>query len=381
MKSSTLLLLFTFLLLLSACSESSQNESKKSLNAEDNSKSNASEMANKDLPINFYKRFSGTIGTYPITLEFIKMDSIISGSYYYNKVKSPIVIKGKYISSDKIDFIEYTDNVITGFFSGELIVDSTFTGTWTNKKTKKSLEFNLKELESEILNFKQILTHKEKCHLADETRNEYEGTVNEAETSCSTIDLIQLEVTTKNPEIGKKINATINEEICDSYGETSSSLKEWFAMLNETDFESGFTLEVNCSVKSIYKNILCIEVTSYSYSQGAAHPNSYTEYINFNLETGKKIKYEDIIERTAIQTLSQAVENMFEKSYSEDDGWDYEKGNFPLSRNFILQSNGIFFFYNSYEIGSYAQGSQSLVIPYNKIRSLIRPTWLNIFYR
>ena len=46
---------------------------------------------------------------------------------------------------------------------------------------------------------------------------------------------------------------------------------------------------------------------------------------------------------------------------------------FALNDNFLVTPVGIRFLYNEYEIKSYAEGQTELLIPYNKIKSLLRP--------
>jgi len=364
MKLSRTLLLFTILVLIASCS-TSENETNLSEISETKKSEEVVDQNPIELPSNFYSRFEGKIGDYPITMDFIKMDSIITGSYYYNKNESPLSISGKYASGLKYEFSELAPSGnITGSFSGEFIGESKFKGIWTNPSKSKSLNFELNSVPTQLSSIELSHINKKKC-------NDREGTE-----TCSLIDLWDLRFNCKDAEISRKIKAAIEYEICGTFGERKKSVRGLFDMLAETDDEFGFTLEIACAINSIYKNVLSVEINSYSYSYGAAHPNSWSSIVNLDLNTGEVIKLEDVVLPSGVETFLRTAEQIFkEKHGGPDEGWDYEPGNFTLAKNYAFQSKGIHFNYNPYEIGSYAQGMPSIFIPYENVQGLINPIW------
>ena len=380
MKLLRIFSLLVFVLLLAACSNS-ENDSKGKSTSEKSKTVEQTEIEFTELPTNFYRRLVGTIGDLPITMEFIKMDTVISGSYYYEKMKAAISISGSSRSDINVSFTEFSNRETTGEFSGTFTSESTFTGTWTNPKTQKSLPINLTTQETGITEIKSVTIRKEKCHIADETRNEYEGTVNEADTVCSDIILENLEFNCTDPAIAVKINSAIEKAIYTSGVDPQNSLEEWFATLKKTNYEDGFTIETTVNIRSMYKNILSIAVGTYDYSYYAAHANSSVKILNIDLTTGEIIDIKDLIQPNKEQTFSRAAEEFFESKYgtTEREGWAYEPRDFPLTENYVIQSNGITFIYNPYEIGAWSQGYQSVFIPYRNLRTLIKPEWYKIF--
>lgn len=366
--------MFTVVLIISSCSNggADSKDSTKSKSTDQDLTTSTKEKF--ELPKNFYKRFIGKIDNYPITMEFIKMDTVITGSYYYNNKLSPLSINGKHLSGSEIVFTELSPSgSITGQFSGEMLDENTFIGTWTNPSKSKSFSFKLIGEETQIKEISQLHREEEKCHIAKESNS----IVDFADTLCSEINLWNLEFSCKNPEITKKIKSAIDKEICNTFGERKNSVDELFNLLEETDHDFGFSLEIICSVNSIYKNILSVEISTYSYSYGAAHPLSGISIVNFNLSTGDVIEIDDIIKPKSKGKFSSIAEKIFvEKHGGPDDGWDFQEDvDFELADNFTIKANGIHFSYNQYEIGSYAQGMPGIFIPYEKVQSYIDPVW------
>jgi hypothetical protein len=54
-------------------------------------------------------------------------------------------------------------------------------------------------------------------------------------------------------------------------------------------------------------------------------------------------------------------------------GYEFPHDAFALNDNFSIGANGITFFYNPYEIASYADGPTELLMTYREINELIKP--------
>ncbi|MFT6503984.1 MAG: hypothetical protein ACJASQ_004124 [Crocinitomicaceae bacterium] len=364
-----ILILSSVLLLIVSCSN--DDTSKKDTDKSNTSKAEV-EVRVIELPANDYKRLKGTIGDYPITMEFIKMDSDISGEYYYDKTKIPISISGELKQGSKITFNEYAEAPSpTGIFNGEFYSDGSFKGTWTNPKTKKTLEINLTAQPSKILSFENTNLAKEKCSTKEQSITVNGQRIDGADTTCSNISLQSISVKCEDATLEKTINDLIEMESAHMLGD-ASTYSELFGLLEKTNYEDGFEVEINTIVNSIYKNFISIEIYSYSYYYETAHPNSHTTIINIDLNTGKRVSFEDLIKREGMNTLVAKSKPIFEAIHGgEEEGW-YTFDEFALPNNFAIEANGLYFHYNAYEIGSYAQGAPSVLIPYSKIKGTLK---------
>src|SRR5258705_11939758 len=72
------------------------------------------------------------------------------------------------------------------------------------------------------------------------------------------------------------------------------------------DESLGSDITVNYEVALAKDDLIAIAFTVSSYSAGAAHPNSYTEVVNFDLKNGKPIKLAELFQPGSkyLQTLS-----------------------------------------------------------------------------
>lgn len=368
---TTILILSSLLLIMASCSSDDASN-------EDASNSNTSEVETEkpvtviELSTNDYKRLTGTIGDYPITMEFIKMDSDISGEYYYEKTHIPISISGELKQGSKVSFEEYAESSSpTGIFKGEFYSDGSFKGTWTNPKTKNTLEVNLTAQSSKILSFENTNLDKEKCNLKEQSITVSGQRIEGADTACSSIHLQSINVKCEDAILEKTINDLIEMEASKMLGD-ATTYSELFGLLEKTSYEDGFDVEINTIVNSIYKNFISIEIYSYSYYYETAHPNSHTTIINIDLNTGKRVSFEDLIKSESMNALVATSKPIFEAMHGgEEEGW-FIFDEFDLPHNFAIEANGLYFHYNAYEIGSYAQGAPSVLIPYSKIKGMLK---------
>ncbi|MBN2363593.1 DUF3298 and DUF4163 domain-containing protein [candidate division WOR-3 bacterium] len=115
----------------------------------------------------------------------------------------------------------------------------------------------------------------------------------------------------------------------------------------------------------------------YEYT-GGAHPNSWTYFLNFDLSTGKPIRFEEIFTRDEIVEINKRAEIIFRDTYGLDPegsldeaGYWFDNDKFSLNTNFAVQKNSLLFLFNSYEIAPYVAGPSEVEIPYNEIEDLI----------
>jgi hypothetical protein len=335
------------------------------------------------LPDNHFVRMKGTIGRYPVTLVFIKMDSLLSGTYYYDKITKPIVLDGKWNSNKATaELSAYSSSHETnGTFKGQFQSEDSFTGLWTSATTKKTLPFSLQAVAHEITSVSRKIHYRKNCDQIDKHKDKPKQELHYADTLCSEITLKDLVIQCKSPFITSAIRKEIDLKLCATYGERKKSVKELLDMVdlentyNEDPF--GFYLEVECSVFSILKKIVSLQVQNNSYCYGAAHPNSGRSCLNVNLETGGRLKLEDVFLPGTSSTLSELAERCF-LSENGAEGWDFIPGRFKVAANFNVTVDGLHFFYNPYEIGSYAAGSPHFFLPYSQLKGLLTADFLSL---
>jgi hypothetical protein len=113
--------------------------------------------------------------------------------------------------------------------------------------------------------------------------------------------------------------------------------------------------------------IISIAINSYVNS-GGAHGNSNVTFFNFNT-SGKRLSFNDLF--TNKSELITKVKSYFDQE-TEGNNMDYFFGKeFQLPANIGFNDEGVIFFYNVYEIASYADGVTEFVIPFEEIEPFL----------
>jgi hypothetical protein len=141
---------------------------------------------------------------------------------------------------------------------------------------------------------------------------------------------------------------------------------------------SARAFELYVSPDSIqYQNakLLSLSYRFYTYQQGA-HGMNGVYCINFDKKTGEEITCDRLISKEA--DLLAVAETHFRKqqNLAKDESFDgkyfFENNKFVLSKSFAFTANGIYFFYQPYEIAPYASGVIELFLPRKDIQKYIR---------
>ena len=112
---------------------------------------------------------------------------------------------------------------------------------------------------------------------------------------------------------------------------------------------------------------------------GVAHGMTGVYFANFNSQNGKRLMLSDLLIAGYEHELNKVAEKIFRKVRelkSEDNleeaGFWFEGNKFSLNDNFGIKTDGLVFFFNSYEIAPYAMGPTEILIPYKGIKNLVK---------
>jgi len=124
-------------------------------------------------------------------------------------------------------------------------------------------------------------------------------------------------------------------------------------------------MQVTAFPNYLDENYIGITIAKETYYSGGAHPYTWSEEYVFDRRTGKRIAITDIVENSAEEICGIAA------SYVERDHpglhfyEDQERRNSILEDfRFFLSAEGIGIHFNTYELGSYAEGNEDYIIPF-----------------
>jgi hypothetical protein len=123
-----------------------------------------------------------------------------------------------------------------------------------------------------------------------------------------------------------------------------------------------------------------VEFEISDYEQGAAHPNSYAEMLNYDLKNGKQLKLSDLFKPGAkyLQPIATYCVADLKKQAKEKGLLDeeIEKGAAASPKNYqswTITRSGLGIYFDPYQVGPYAAGPQSVLVPYSSLKDLINP--------
>ncbi|MHA7942610.1 DUF3298 and DUF4163 domain-containing protein [Formosa sp. 3Alg 14/1] len=135
--------------------------------------------------------------------------------------------------------------------------------------------------------------------------------------------------------------------------------------------ESAQEWEAQIDGEVMFKSpeIISISLTSYT-NTGGAHGSLVISFLNFDGQTGERIKNEELIDNT--EHFMQLANPYFDEAISEKKDMYLDSEKFVLPQNIGYSADGLILLYNTYEIAPYTAGITEFVIPFNKANSYLK---------
>ena len=140
---------------------------------------------------------------------------------------------------------------------------------------------------------------------------------------------------------------------------------------------TNWVFEMKIDVLLNRPSLLSLRVSQLEFT-GGAHANSLTNYLTVDLETGKVVRLKELFVEDFEQQLLIVSEAAFKQTLNlasdtnlVDTQYEFSTGEFMLPPNFSVGAKGLHFYYNPYDLGSFALGEISFEIPYRDILSII----------
>ena len=144
----------------------------------------------------------------------------------------------------------------------------------------------------------------------------------------------------------------------------------------------GSDLGIGYTIKLAQDDLISVQFDIGSYYQGAAHPNSHTETLNYDLKNGKQLRLADLFKPGSkyLQTLSTFCNADLKKQWKNKNAEVSEDmlkdGTAPTAKNYeswTITKRGIGVNFDSYQVAPYAAGPQFVMVPYSALKELIKP--------
>ena len=324
--------------------------------------------------------FKGSIGNaLDLQMKLVREGEKLTGSYFYQKVGTKIDLRGSIDREDNVILEEFDGaGKQTGVFKGLWKQDSDgsieIKGDWTKPNSEKKTAFSLHQEPIEFSSGVEIIS---KQIREKNKKLKYEVAVVYPQLTGS--------VDPNYEKFNQTVRSLINRKVSDFKKEMTPTADDEPAPENPASDESlGSDIAIGYTVALAKDDLIDIEFTVSSYSAGAAHPNSYTEVVNFDLKNGKLLKLADLFlpKSKYLQTLSAYCIQALKKQAKEqgadalvDDDWIKRGAAAELTNydNWNITKKGLGITFDPYQVAAYAAGPQNVLVPYSALKEIAKP--------
>jgi Protein of unknown function (DUF3298)/Deacetylase PdaC len=317
------------------------------------------------------KIFRGFINGAAFEMNLLREGDKLSGTYFYAKVGKDLKLSGTIDASGKFQMKE-TDA------SGKATGD--WSGTWKEEKndngiTLEGLWKKPSQREGESLSFyaiQQIIEFTNGVKIVDKTIKETD------KAKRSELQSIYPEITSSDSASAKKFNELVKSRVVAANNEYRGFLAE----MTDEDIKSlspGISLsnEVSYDVALANNDFISLTLNNYTFT-GGAHGGTSSSTINYDLKNNRELALADIFEPNSnylkvisdysIADLSKRLTDMSDEEWIGR-GAGAEADNFA---SWNLTKKGLMFTFDQYQVAAYAAGPQTVIIPYNDLKSVLR---------
>lgn len=329
----------------------------------------------------YYGRYEGKACNSVVTANLVKVFNNVSGNIDMNKVdasSSFVSLAGNVDNEGAITLTEMgkSANTLSGTIS-----QNNFTGII--KCVDKEMEVNMiSSFPEGSLKFDVFYLHSEE----NLVENKDDSPVAEIELVLiypdkSTYDKAIIDSVEKRIQDSFFNNVMLFENPDSMLTNYENNYFSTYKKQNENWYDNGASFNwqkiVNMSVMYNANNIVCTEYLVYAYTGGAHGITNITHDIIW-LKTGAKLEYSDIFKENSRAKISDLLTNKLKEDIDIQQDASLKKAGYFVDTiqpnyNIYLNSTGIGFVYNSYEIAPYAKGQTKIHLTYNELLSTIKP--------
>lgn len=320
--------------------------------------------------------FEGSIGsTLGLQMKLSRDGDRLSGSYSYKKIGTRIDLKGTIDKEGSLTLLESdSSGKQTGVFNGLWKADQdgviTISGNWSQPTGQKKTAFSVHEQPIAFSSGVEIVAtqiRENNKKLKYKVEVEYPQLTGGTDPNLEKFNRAVRSLVSRKAAEFKKEMAT---------SEATVAAPETDSEVSESDLGIGYTIAI------AKDDLISVLFDIGGYYSGAAHPNSYSEVLNFDLKNGKTLKLADLFKPGAkyLQTISAyCVKDLKQQSKEKNlqlDDPSITSGAGPSEKNFkswTITRKGLGITFDAYQVGPYAVGPQSVLVPYGTLKEISKP--------
>jgi hypothetical protein len=328
------------------------------------------------LPAAQTKHFKGSIGSsLDLQMKLVRTGDQLAGSYFYQKVGTRIDLRGNVDKDGNLTLEEFDKSgKQTGLFKGIWTVDkedglATLAGNWSKppseKDSDKKTSFSVHE--------EPIVFTGDVDLVAKQIKESNKKLMYE-------IDARYPQLTGGSNPNFEKFNQVVRASVTKRVAGFKKDMAPEEGEEPPPEGSMGSDLNVGYDVGLAQDDLISVQFSVGSYYQGAAHPNTFTEVVNYDLKNGKLLKLADLfkpgakyLQAIANYCIADLKKQAKDKGLEDEGIQDGAAANAKNYQSWTITRKGLGINFDAYQVGPYAAGPQYVLVPYSNLKDLINP--------
>jgi Protein of unknown function (DUF3298) len=319
--------------------------------------------------------FRGTIANLSIEMQLLRDGEHLAGTYFYPKVGKNITLTGTVDKDNNVTLNEADESgKQTGIFKGkwQTAVDSPdpsiyeIEGKWSKPDGSKPTEFMIMQQPYEFTVNVQVTAKVIKD-------------ANKQKLYSVTAEYPQIDGDSRFDGFNREARAIVTRDTgAFKAGETSEDASD----LTGTTENQTSTMDVGFDFHYANDHLLSVVFTEGMYSRGAAHGNSTTQVINYDVKSNKKLALGDLFKDKSkyLSVIAAYCQKELKERAKKPDAMVLEElidsGAGPRADNYKswnITKKGLWITFDPYAVAAYAGGPQYILVPYSALKDIIKP--------
>jgi hypothetical protein len=323
--------------------------------------------------------FKGSIGsTNGLQMKLVRESEKLTGAYFYQKIGTKIDLKGTIDKDGNVTLQEFDPSgKQTGVFKGIWKTDNedglaSIAGNWSKPTGEKKTAFSVHQEPIEFSGTVEIVAKQIK-----ETNKKLNYTIDVEYPQLSSL------LDTRFDKFNQEARGLVTRRIAEFKKERADTAKVE-AEMPEPPTLSGLTSDLSggYTIAMANDSLISIKYDLGGYTAGAAHGNSSSYVLNYDVKADKVLKLVDLFKPGAkyLQAISAyCISDLKRQSKKNGNSLPddmIQSGAGPNARNFqswSITKKGLEITFDAYQAGPYAAGPQSVLVPYAALKELIKP--------
>ncbi|HXC71332.1 MAG TPA: DUF3298 domain-containing protein [Pyrinomonadaceae bacterium] len=317
------------------------------------------------------KYFKGSIGTsLDLQMKLVRTGDQLAGNYFYQKIGTRIDLRGSVDKDGNLTLEEFDPKGNqTGVFRGIWQVDAadglvTLAGNWSKppnqKDNDKKTAFSIHEEPIFFTGGAELISKQIK---ESNKKLMFEVAANYPQLTGG-----------NNPNF-EKFNQAARALVTKRVAGFKKDMQPEEGEEPPPEGSMGSDLSVGYTVVLAQDDLVSIKFEVSSYYQGAAHPNSYSDVLNYDLKNGKQLKLADLFKPGA-KFLQAIASYCLADLKKQDKDSVPDEGAAPVAKNYQswnITKKGLGINFDPYQVAPYAAGPKFVLVPYSTLKDLINP--------